>query len=309
MSQHYHYDTRVEVAAARHREAIAALGRDVTPEMLQGSIALCGSAFDATLLDGVRVERDVAYGSHERHVLDVYGADDGGEAGGGHPVVVYVHGGGFVAGAKSSEGSPFFGNVGSWAVRNGYVAVAINYRLAPESTWPGGAEDIASALTWVVENIATYGGDPERIFLMGQSAGAMHVADYLVRPKLHSPHGRALAGAMLISCLYDVGRALDKPMHRAYWGEDRDAWKQMGTLDSLVDTDLPLFLAVAEYDDPQFLDHAAHLVATWHERRGEYAPMHYLYGQNHLTTVYGLGSETDILGPLLTRYIAANERT
>lgn len=293
--------------AARRREAIAALGPELTPEMIQGTIAVAVEGLDPHLLDGVRVDRDLAYGPHERHVLDVCSPATG-EPASGRPVLVYVHGGGFVAGAKSSPDSPFFGNVGGWAVRHGYVGVAINYRLAPESTWPGGAEDIAAAIGWVVATIGRYGGDPTQIFLLGQSAGAMHVADYVARPELGGPHRSALAGAALASCVYDVGRAGDKPIHRAYWGDDRSAWSGMGTLDALIATDLPLLLTVAEYDDPEFVGQAAHLVSAWFERRGEYPPMHYLYGQNHLTGVYGIGSDTDVLGPLLERFVAANTR-
>ncbi|QEW01128.1 alpha/beta hydrolase [Microbacterium caowuchunii] len=290
--------------AAAQRESLRALGPHLTPEMISGTTALCAAALDPGLLEGVEVRPDLVYGPHERHRLDVYTSGEGG----GRPVLVYVHGGGFVVGQKSAPGSPFFGNLGGWAVRAGYVAVVINYRLAPESTWPGGAEDIARAIGWVVENAAAHGGDPERIFLAGQSAGAMHVADYLAQPGLHGPHGRALSGAVLVSCLYDVGRATDNPMHRAYWGEDRSRWAAMGSLDALVELDLPLLLTVSEFDEPEFLDHARRLAATWWERHRDYPPMHLLSGQNHLSPIYGIGTDTDVLGPLLERFIAAHAR-
>ena len=285
-------------ALARAAE-LRALGPHLTPEMIAGTTALCAAALDPGLLDGVDVHRDLVYGPHERHRLDVYATAGGAP----RPVLVYVHGGGFVVGQKSAEGSPFFGNLGGWAARSGYVAVVINYRLAPESTWPGGAEDIARAITWVVENVAGYGGDPDRVVLAGQSAGAMHVADYLVRPELHGPYGRALAGAVLVSCLYDVGRAGDSAMHRAYWGEDRERWAGMATLDGIVELDLPVLLTVSEFDAPEFLDHAGQLVATWWSRHGDYPPLHLLPGQNHLSPVYAIGSDTDVLGPLIDRFI------
>lgn len=292
-------------AFANWRQTIAGLGTELNPDYIAGTITLTAQHLDPGLNEGVRRDADLAYGSHERHVLDVYTPADSRSAGTARPVVVFVHGGGFVGGAKSSDGSPFFANVGAWAVRRGYVGVAINYVLAPESPWPGGAQDISRAIAWLADNIADYGGDPQQIVLIGQSAGAMHVADYVVRPELHGPTGRGLAGAALISCLYNIGRAADKPMHRAYWGEDLTAWQQMGTLDALIDCELPLFLAVAEFDDVAFHDHAAELVTTWYQRRGEYAPMHYLYGHNHLSTVYGLGGQVDTLGPLLEQYISA----
>jgi len=283
----------------RH-QALVELGTELTPEMVGGTIALCAPAIDESIYVGVTTAKNLAYGSHERQVLDVY---SGAAAAGSRPVLVYVHGGGFVQGAKDSPTTPYFKNLGAWAVQQGWVAVTINYRLAPAFTYPAGAQDIAAAVTWIVEHIGEYGGDPTRIFLSGQSAGAMHVADYVVGHGGYGPHGRALAGAILASCLYDVGRATAKDLHTAYWGEDRSKWPEYATLAGLIETDLPLLCTVSELDQAEFIDHAAQFVAEWHTRRGGFAPMHRLYGHNHLTPVYAIGSEWDELGRLIARFI------
>jgi hypothetical protein len=89
---------------------------------------------------------------------------------------VFVHGGGFVAGDKAYPGAPAYDLVGAWAVRHGWVGVNITYRYAPEVKWPAGAEDVAAAVAWIRENIAAYGGDPGRIVVMGNSAGAVHAS-------------------------------------------------------------------------------------------------------------------------------------
>ena len=91
-----------------------------------------------------------------------------------------------------------------WAVKNGFVGVNTTYRLAPASPWPAGAEDLASVVQWVTEKIAERGGDPARIYLMGQSAGAVHVASYVSHPEFHRVKGGGLAGAILVSGIYDL---------------------------------------------------------------------------------------------------------
>ncbi|MFF5668746.1 carboxylesterase/lipase family protein [Streptomyces hygroscopicus] len=105
-------------------------------------------------------------------------------AGGGLPVMVFVHGGGFVAGSTRSalyDGSAF--------ARDGVVLVTLNYRLGiagfldlPGAPANRGLLDVVAALRWVGENIAAFGGDPHNVTLFGQSAGATIVGGVLATP-------------------------------------------------------------------------------------------------------------------------------
>ena len=106
---------------------------------------------------------------------------------------MFVHGGGFIGGDKHVPGSPMYDHVGAWAVRNGWVGVTITYRLAPEHTWPSGAQDVAAAAAWVRDNIASYGGDPSRIVVAGHSAGCVHVASYLAGQEAGTAAARSTA--------------------------------------------------------------------------------------------------------------------
>jgi triacylglycerol lipase len=288
--------------ARRRRErraALGSLGPQLTPSMVEQTRRLCAADLPPDLLTDVDVFRDRSYGSHARHVLDVYTPK--GDSDVPRPIVLYVHGGGFVAGSKGGEASPFGPNIGAWAAGCGFVGAAMNYRLAPEAIWPDGADDIAGAVEWLRENAAQFGGDPASLVVVGQSAGAMHVADFLGRHRrLPTPR---IAGAALISCLYDVGAAADLPIHRAYWGDDLTTWESKASVKTVLETDVPLLLAVAEYDDPQFAQHAVALMESWFARHGTFAPMHYLAGQNHLSTVYSIGSNDDALGPLLKDFV------
>ena len=135
---------------------------------------------------------------------------------------VFVHGGGFIGGDKHVPGSPAYDFLGAWAVRNGWVGVTITYRLAPGHTWPSGAQDVASAVAWIRNNIADYGGDPDRIVVAGNSAGAVHVASYVTGQASAGQDSGSLdgvRGAAILSGFYQV--ALDErgDLERAYYGD------------------------------------------------------------------------------------------
>jgi len=86
------------------------------------------------------------------------------------PVVVFIYGGGWRAGSKDE-----YAFAGRALAHRGYVAVLPDYRLFPEVKFPSFLEDSAKAVSWVRDNIQKAGGDPDRIFLSGQSAGAYNV--------------------------------------------------------------------------------------------------------------------------------------
>jgi acetyl esterase/lipase len=99
-----------------------------------------------------------------RHRLDVYRRADTGP---GAPVLLQIHGGGWMIGNKDQQGLPLMYNLAS----RGWVCVAINYRLSPKATWPDHLVDCKRAIAWIREHIAEYGGDPDYIVATGGSAG------------------------------------------------------------------------------------------------------------------------------------------
>ncbi|WP_205198426.1 carboxylesterase/lipase family protein [Aeromicrobium sp. YIM 150415] len=110
------------------------------------------------------------------------------------PVFVWIHGGGFATGAGSTSAFD-----GSAFARDGVVAVTINYRLAAEGFLhlpgaPGnrGLLDMVAALEWVRDNIAAFGGDPDRVTIAGESAGAMAVCTLLAVPRARGLFHRAI---------------------------------------------------------------------------------------------------------------------
>ena len=200
---------------------------------------------------GVRTERDVKYGAAERNLLDVFVPET---AASPRPVLTFVHGGAFVGGNKrTTPTSPFYDNIMLWAAKNGFVGVNVAYRLAPQSPWPAGAQDLASAVRWISDRIGERGGDPSRIYLMGHSAGAVHVSNYVSHPEFHEVKGGGLAGAIMVSGIYDLTAMPLAKTQIAYFGTDPARYAERSSLAGLATTDIPLMLAAAELDPEGFV--------------------------------------------------------
>ena len=197
---------------------------------------------------GVKIERDVKYGAADRNLLDVFTPE---KASSPRPVLIFVHGGGFTAGNKRTGDSPFYDNIMLWAAKNGFVGVNTTYRLAPQSPWPAAAEDLGAAVQWVSANIAARGGDPARVFLMGHSAGAVHVANYVSHPEFHKVKGGGLAGAILVSGIYDLTTGTAGGPEKAYFGADASKYAERSSLSGLQATKIPLMIVGAELDPPR----------------------------------------------------------
>ena len=239
----------------------------------------------------VRVVRDAAYGDDPRHRLDVFTPQTA--DGAPRPVFIFVHGGGFVAGNKRSDDSPFYDNLMLWAVANGLVGVNMTYRLAPAHPWPAAQHDIAAALRWVQANIAAHGGDGQRIILAGHSAGAAHLAQYLAHPTLRLGDD-GVRGAILISGIYDTVRAEPNEYLHAYFGDDPAELAARSALPGLLQAGVPLCIASAELDPPDFQRQAA-LLGVPHVQ---------LAGHSHISEIFAVGSGDHALGDVMRDFIA-----
>jgi triacylglycerol lipase len=195
---------------------------------------------------GVRIERDLKYGTAGRNLLDVFMPQ---ATTSGRPVLIFVHGGAFIGGNKRrTPDSPFYDNIMLWAVKNGFIGVNMTYRLAPQFPWPAGAEDIASAIQWVSKEIGERGGDPSRIYLMGHSAGAMHVASYVSHPEFYEVRDGGLKGAIMVSAIYDLTVSPLAEPERAYFGDDASRYAAESSLPGLLKTNIPLMAVSSELD-------------------------------------------------------------
>lgn len=254
---------------------------------------------------GVKVQRDVKYGPAERNLLDVFTSEAGGAP---RPVLIFVHGGAFIGGNKrAAPDSPFYDNVMLWAVRHGYVGVNMTYRLAPKSPWPAAAEDIASAVQWVAANVQQTGGDPARVFLMGHSAGAVHVASYVAHPEFHKVQGGGLAGAIMVSGIYDLTASPLGDPELTYFGSDPSRYQERSSLAGLQATSLPLMIASSELDPPRFVEQFDLLKQATCKRPSGCARAVMLPQHSHMSEVYSINTEDDRLTREIAEFMATRK--
>ena len=191
----------------------------------------------------VKVARDIAYGPDPLNKFDIFTPSGGQNA--GRTVVIYVHGGGFERGDKRQNGAPFYDNLMLWVTKQGMVGLNMDYRLAPKNHWPDAHEDMASVISWVKANIAQYGGDPNRIVLWGESAGASLIAGYLAHPQFYGPGGHGVKGAILNSGFYDNGEAGSN-----YFGKNPKELAERSSVEGMKKLNIPLLISHTEVDLP-----------------------------------------------------------
>jgi arylformamidase len=196
-------------------------------------------ADSAALPPGVKVLRDVAYGSDARQRLDVYLPPAPKDA----PLILMVHGGAWSFGDKNARGV-VANKVAHW-VPQGFIVVCINNRLLPQAAPLDQAADVASALALVQDKAAQWGGARDKIVLMGHSAGAHLVALLASKPELAGAHGAAkwLGTVALDSAALDVEhimRARHLPLYDRAFGADPLQWKAASPLAQLERAQQPL---------------------------------------------------------------------
>jgi acetyl esterase/lipase len=260
------------------------LGRVIDPPK---TAALYAPIQEKEPYQDVRIERDVKYGPADRHLLDVFMPEASSSV---RPVLIFIHGGAFVGGNKRTPGSPFYDNIMLWAVKSGFVGVNATYRLAPQSPWPAGAEDLASVVQWVSGQIGGRGGDPARIYLMGQSAGAVHVANYVSHPEFHKVSGGGLAGAVMVSGIYDLTASPLGDPEIAYFGADPSRYAERSSVQGLLATKIPLMISAAELDPPRFVEQFELLKQATCKRPSGCVHSFMLPQHSHMSEVYAINT-------------------
>lgn len=174
-------------------------------------------------------KRTLAYGSDAEQQLDVY-LPPAGSSNSPAPIIMMVHGGGWKHGDKTMSRS-IDAKLQRWVPR-GFVFVSINYRMLPEAKPDVQLQDVARALAFVQEKAASWGGDPDRVILMGHSAGAHLVTLLDVSPfSQFNPRPRPVLGTVsLDSAAMDVEQVMNHKHYRLYdepFGTDPAYWRRM----------------------------------------------------------------------------------
>jgi acetyl esterase/lipase len=221
--------------------------------MLTALSLACASSPDAR---GFSVERDLAYGDAPLQVGDLYRPAGAGP----HPAVLLIHGGAWVRGDRA--------NMQKFAERfaaAGFVAWNLEYRLAPDATWPAQLEDVRAALAWLRARAPGIDVDPERIAAMGYSAGG-HLALLLALAEGDGPRPAVVASGAGPT---DLLAYPDSPLIAKLMGGDADAlpdaWEDASPISHVSPGDPPVFLYHGALDRVVGVEQSRRLLARLRE--------------------------------------------
>jgi acetyl esterase/lipase len=153
-----------------------------------------------SVASGQEVKRDIRYGDQERQLLDVYSPSGAKN----RPVVFWIHGGGWQGGDKGE-----IGRKPQAFTEKGLVFVSTSYRLLPNVDMGTIVRDVAKSIRWVHDHIAEYGGDPNRLLVMGHSAGAQLAALICTDDRYLKAEGLSLS--IIKGCVPVDGDTYDVP--------------------------------------------------------------------------------------------------
>ena len=286
------------------RRQMAELGRK-WGEDIPGHVRAMMQSFSALLADspkeGVEVSRGLAYASHPRQQLDVFR----GGARAALPVVIFVHGGAFVDGHRDRT-PEVYSNVLYYFARNGLVGVNMEYRLAPEHRYPSGSQDVALAVDWARRNIREHGGDPERIFLIGHSAGAAHAGSYAYDRRLQPPSGPGIAGLVVLSGRVRAEAHAENPNARkveAYYGPDPAVHEDCSAVTHVSADSVATMIGIGEYENPLLDVHCAELCHRLAAAKRRAPRFVWLAGHNHSSVIAHFNTAEDRLGREILEFI------
>ena len=255
------------------------------------------------LPDGMR---EVAYGADPRQRIDLAP----GAPGERKPLLVFIHGGGWSIGDKRQSIGPKV----AMATRDGYAFASINYRLVPGASVEDEAGDVAAAIAFLRKTAASNGVDPDRIVIMGHSAGAHLAALVSSDPTWLMKAGVPLASVrgviLLDGAAYDVGKQLADPsnpvegMYKAAFGTEVARQQRLSPTAHAAAPNIAnwLILPIQRRADSTAQSQA---LADGLRAGGASVTLVAVPGESHATLNKGLGEEGDFATGQVDRFLAA----
>jgi acetyl esterase/lipase len=246
--------------------------------------------------------RDIRYGNDdERQVLDTYRQPGIS----GAPIMLFFHGGAFTDGEKNRT-PQIHGNIVRYIARHGMVGINVEYRQAPKWGYPAGSTDVGLSVAWARANAARLGGDPNRIFICGSSAGAAHTGSYAYDKRLHPAAGPGIAGHIVLSGRVRADNRPDNPNAKrveAYYGTDASKFDDLSCVSHVSADSVPTFIAVAEYENPRIDIYCAELFYKLSLAQGRSPRFLRLMKHNHASIHAHIGTSEDVLGQELLDFL------
>jgi acetyl esterase len=257
---------------------------------------------------GIAVETH-AYGSHQRQAFELFDPEPAGAA--PRPGLIFVHGGAFTEGSRHRS-DEIYANVLYYFARHGIVGINTGYRLAPEARYPEATRDIASVVQWMRHNASRLNVDPNRIFLMGHSAGGAHVGSYAYDKRHQPPDGHGLAGVLIISGRVRADDRADNPNARRvaeYYGSNAAVYDDVSPVSHVDGQSPPTFIACAEFENPLIDVYCFELAHRLAAAKGKAPPFLWLKGHNHSSIIGHFNTAEDVLGQACLSFIDATRQT
>ena len=251
-----------------------------------------------------QITRDIPYvrgSTLPKHQLDLFHP-----AGRGWPVFVFIHGGSWDSGDKALNvaDQDVYGNIGRFYAARGIGVAVINYRLQPDATWREQIDDASQAVAWVRNSIAQYGGDANRVFVGGHSAGAHLAAHVALRGRV--------AGAICISGAgYDMAdaetyRLGNKPAFYAERFAQNGAnpdWQRNASPATSIHKNAPPFLLLYAQGDSAPLRRQSRHMHGLLQAAGVKSKLIEIPGESHIRIVLALTRADKAAAPEILRFI------
>lgn len=198
------------------------------------------------MVDGITVMREIAYGAHPRQKMDIYIPKDAKNA----PMIVMIHGGGWTTGNKSSP-LIYINKVNRWGSK-GFIVVSVGTRLMPDADVYAQVQDLTQAVVTAQKRAAEWGGDAEKLILMGHSTGGTMAAVLAAKPSLVTDLGgkRWLGTFVLDASSLDIERTMrlwSPDMFKYAYGADASQWPSASPYALIDEQATPYFIACATF--------------------------------------------------------------
>ena len=263
-----------------------------------GALAILASCSPLTALNALSpgsaadTVENLAYGPGARHRLDIYRpAKPAGNA----PVVVFFYGGNWNMGERRD-----YAFVGHALAARGILVLIPDYRLYPEVRYPDFLDDAAQAVAWSAHHVSRYGGDPERLFVMGHSAGAYIAAMLALDPRWLGKQGMersALRGWIGMAGPYDFIPIINPAVRPVFHFPDTPTESQ--PINHTDGATLPALLIAARKDT--LVNPVRNTAALASKLRARGVPVREVYFDKvgHATLIASLAAPLRALAPTL----------
>lgn len=238
--------------------------------------------------DTYQLVKDRPYGDQARQRLDIYRPASAQNL---SPVVVFFHGGNWQYGSK---GDYLF--AAEALASRGFIVVIPDYRLYPEVRYPAFIEDGAAAVSWTLDHLADWGGDPDRVYLMGHSAGAYIAAMLALDGRWLGPGRARIRGTVGLAGPYDFLPLID-PALKTIFGTEPDLARTQPI--AFVDGTAAPFLVISGDSDGTVRPGNSERLAVRLREAGGRVEEHYYKDVSHTALIAAMAAPLRFLAPVL----------